>query len=116
MLAAIALVFFLALAVLGATLLRGTANLTQREWQPAIRRLVGVALALPVCMMGMVFAAKLYARFLLGNALASSQTQAKLVGQIITVEMRVAGVGVLVGLVTGAVLEWRFRKSQQRQP
>ena len=115
MLAALGTVFFLALAALGATLLRGTANLTQREWQPAVRRLLGVALALPVCMMGMVFAAKLYARFLLGDALASSQTQAKLVGQIITVEMNAAGVGLLAGLATGVALEWRFRR-QQRQP
>jgi hypothetical protein len=113
MLAAITLFFFLALAALGATLLRGTANLTQREWQPAIQRLVGVALALPVCMMGMVFAAKLYARWLLGKALVLPQTQANLVGQILTVEMRAASVGVLAGLVTGAVLEWRFRKSQR---
>jgi hypothetical protein len=112
MLAALGTVFFLALAALGATLLRGTANLTQREWQPAVRRLLGVALALPVCMMGMVFAAKLYARFLLGNALASSQTQAKLVGQIIGVEMNAGGVGVLAGLITGIVLEWRYRRQK----
>ncbi len=114
MLAALGLVFFLALAALGAMLLRGTTNLTQREWQPAVRRLLGVALALPVCMMSMVFAAKLYARYLLGNALASSQTQAKLVGQIITLEMNAGGIGVLAGLATGVVLEWRFRR-QQRQ-
>ncbi len=116
MLAALALIFFLALAALGAMLLRGTANLTQREWQPAIRRLLGVALALPVCLIGMVYAAKLYARSLIGNAVALPSTEAKLVGQIMSVEMYAGGLGVLAGLATGIVLEWRFRKSQPRQP
>lgn len=115
MLAALGTVFFLALAALGATLLRGTANLTQREWQPAIRRLLGVALALPVCLIGMVFAAKVYARLLLGNASVLPEARANLVARIIELEMRAAGAGVLAGLATGVVLEWRFRR-RQRQP